>query len=767
MAGIILSLAGVILIYVTYRLVQFVREIEKSGFWYVLPAVPGIGVISNLVFIYQYYSGPHDAFIETTIGVVSLVVSILALSIILTVLPFLVSAIRSHDELSQERDRYRTFFDYDPHPIVLKSSDSNYLVANQAYAGFLGKSPQELVGKSDDDFFPRSQANAMRNIDVQVLGAGRPNSLTDEVIGARGKRWTRFDWIPLVDKLGNVNELLVSAYDIDDQMGQVHKLEELVSTLKRDQEKLLFRQRLEHFIAVLSTRLINMPAALIDQTIDRAIKTLGEYCGVERTYLFLFEQEGNSLTAFSGWHGDDTLVYAQKIENLHDPQVAWWIEKLNRLETINIPHVGPQFETGESLQYFEKLGVKSFIAVPLVSNRSMVGFLGLDSLHKELELPSEIVTLLKTAGEMFINALERKWTAVELDEHQHQVHQQIVSLEQKNREAGLIAEMADLLQSCRTADEAFPIIARYSQQLIPVGSGALYLIRNPRDPAERVSGWGQNPGEISELELLPNECWGLRRGRLHLVTDPDEGPVCTHVHETLQGGYICAPLIAQGESVGLLHLREDGNPGRAGRVFSDFEALALAIAEHIAPAMSNLSLRDRLRSQAIRDPLTGLFNRRYMEETLDRELRRANRHHTSVGVVMCDIDQLKPINDNLGHDAGDTMLKSVGSLMERLFRGEDVACRYGGDEFTVIMPEASLSDVWQRAEQLRESLRKLSMEHEGKRLGPVTMSIGVAAYPDHGNSAERLLQVADAAVYVSKSEGGDRVMIGHRPEDGE
>jgi diguanylate cyclase (GGDEF)-like protein len=222
------------------------------------------------------------------------------------------------------------------------------------------------------------------------------------------------------------------------------------------------------------------------------------------------------------------------------------------------------------------------------------------------------------------------------------------------------------------------------------------------------------------------------------------------------------PLIAQGVAVGVLHLRTSGDEPPFD---PNQQRLASRIAEYTALALTNLNLRDKLRSQAIRDPLTGLFNRRYMEETLEREIRRANRHNTSVGVILFDIDRMKPINDGFGHDAGDVLLRALGELMLRTFRGEDVACRYGGDEFTIVLPEASLADVWRRAEQFREAVKKLEVVYEGKSLGPVTLSIGVAAYPDHGLTSERVLLAADAASYASKSEGGDRIMVGRDGEN--
>ena len=260
--------------------------------------------------------------------------------------------------------------------------------------------------------------------------------------------------------------------------------------------------------------------------------------------------------------------------------------------------------------------------------------------------------------------------------------------------------------------------------------------------------------------MTTNECWGLRRGRMYLIKDPQTETVCGHIKEKIQTAYLCVPMLAQGRAIGVLHLRANPGLSQAETFSEDQQRLARRAAEYIAMSLINLRLRDELRSQAIRDPLTGLFNRRYMEETLDREIRRAQRHNTAVSVIMFDIDRMKPINDKFGHDAGDLLLKSLGSRLINMFRGEDVACRYGGDEFTVVLPEASLADTWRRAEHIRQAVRSMDLKYEGTSLGEVTVSIGVAAFPDHGATAERILLSADAASYAAKSEGGDRIMVG-------
>ncbi len=421
-------------------------------------------------------------------------------------------------------------------------------------------------------------------------------------------------------------------------------------------------------------------------------------------------------------------------------------------------------EAREVADFMQAQGIQAFVAVPLISERSVIGYLWLEARQKELPWSSEFLELLKTAGQIFVQALERKRKVEQMAETQQTMQRRLALLEQRSSENVLLKELGDLLQICRTVDEAYPIIARYAHQLVPVGSGALYLMHEVDEPVENVAAWGEDPP--AEAELAVNECWALRRGRLHLVSNSAKDLNCAHIKPPLPPSYLCTPLIAQGETIGLLHLRfGKGDPTIRIENLEDSRRLSVMIAEHIALALSNLSLRDKLRSQAIRDPLTGLFNRRYMEETLDREIRRAVRHSLPVSVILFDIDHLKRVNDSYGHDAGDAALKALGNLMLKTFRGEDVPCRFGGDEFTIILPEATVSDAFRRAEQFREAFKRLDFEHEGKHFGPLTLSLGISAYPDHGSSVERLLQIADAATYAAKAQGRDRVMIGGAPEE--
>src|SRR3989449_2060449 len=266
---------------------------------------------------------------------------------------------------------------------------------------------------------------------------------------------------------------------------------------------------------------------------------------------------------------------------------------------------------------------------------------------------------------------------------------------------------------------------------------------------------------VGERVFAPEECWALRRGQVHAVEARAPGLVCRHLGAWRDVSYLCVPMMGQGEALGVLHVQSGGSLGEGQNRLTDAQQrLAVTAARHIALALANLRLRETLRMQSIRDPLTGLFNRRYMEESLVRELRRAARNQRRLGAIMLDLDKFKVFNDTYGHEAGDTLLRELGGFLRSRTRGEDIACRYGGEEFVVILPDASMEVTQQRAERLREEFKRLNVQQRGRSLGPVTLSVGVAVFPEHGSTAEEILRAADHALYQAKAEGRDRVALG-------
>ncbi|HVR25099.1 MAG TPA: diguanylate cyclase [Candidatus Polarisedimenticolia bacterium] len=354
---------------------------------------------------------------------------------------------------------------------------------------------------------------------------------------------------------------------------------------------------------------------------------------------------------------------------------------------------------------------------------------------------------------------ERRHAQDELSKANEGLKNSIGELESRNREAGTLSEMADLLHSCFTLEEASGVIASSARKLFPGFSGAVVVFSASRNVLEAIATWGR----ISSAEKVfsPNECWALRRGHLHHSTS-DEGAVrCAHFGTESRLPSLCTPLMAHGETLGILCLVTEPT-GLVGTVVSISEfnvRLAVSMAEHAALSFANLKLREKLRHQSIRDPLTGLFNRRFLDESLERELSNAVRTKRSLGVVMLDVDRFKRFNDTFGHDAGDTVLRELGDHLAKFIRRGDLACRYGGEEFTLILPDSSLEDTRRRAEELRISFQQISIKHNDIVLGKVTLSLGVAALPENGTTAIELLAAADGALFKAKEEGRDRVLI--------
>jgi diguanylate cyclase (GGDEF)-like protein/PAS domain S-box-containing protein len=351
-----------------------------------------------------------------------------------------------------------------------------------------------------------------------------------------------------------------------------------------------------------------------------------------------------------------------------------------------------------------------------------------------------------------IDVTERRKAEQALQTSTEKLTAWVNELEMRNREITLLNEMTDLLQTCIDVAEAYTVVSQSLPQIFTTESGALYALSESHNFLESVASWGDT--ERMEKVFRPQECWALRRGRLHVVEPPRTGLQCSHVGPNTSGTYLCMPMMAQGEAVGLLHLASGPH---CTKLAETKQSLAVTVTEHIALALANLKLRETLRNQSVRDPLTGLFNRRYMEESLERELSRAKRNRRSLGVVMIDIDHFKHFNDTYGHEAGDTLLRELGSFLQSSVREGDIACRYGGEEFLLILPEVSITAALHRADQMREEFRKKAIRYSGKSLGNVTLSFGVALFPTHADTVGTLLRVADQALYRAKGAGRDRV----------
>jgi diguanylate cyclase (GGDEF)-like protein/PAS domain S-box-containing protein len=360
--------------------------------------------------------------------------------------------------------------------------------------------------------------------------------------------------------------------------------------------------------------------------------------------------------------------------------------------------------------------------------------------------------------------------AEQAKEHAASLHRLVEELQMQTNQMTLLSEMGDLLQCCATTEEAYLVISQSIKKLFPAPTcGMLYAFKSSRNALESVAIWGES--RSSELVFAPDKCWALRRGRPHWSDPVAQSIPCAHLTNPAEATYLCVPMVGQGDTVGILYLEFPNGQQAQTELAPDAspesrQRLATTVAGQLALSLANLRLRETLRDQSIRDPLTGLFNRRFMQESLDRELQRARRKKRPLTVVFVDLDHFKRFNDAFGHDAGDLVLRTMADLFLRHFRGDDVVCRYGGEEFAIILPESSAKDAAKRANQLRIEARGISMRHLGQVLDSVTLSIGIAAFPEHGSTSEEILRAADQCLYQSKSDGRDRLTVATQQKTG-
>ena len=329
------------------------------------------------------------------------------------------------------------------------------------------------------------------------------------------------------------------------------------------------------------------------------------------------------------------------------------------------------------------------------------------------------------------------------------------ALEKSNREIRLMASLTQLLQNCNREEEAFPVLNGIMSEIFPGTNGACYLINHSDTQLHRVCTWGEV--SVHQLESFPPEaCWAFRRGQRHSLGRPGSTDVrCAHVPPEV-AHCVCMPLLAQGKTFGVLYLEQPVNP-LPEDIFAGYCELIRAVADTVSLSLSNLRLRSSLTDLAIRDSLTGLYNRRYMEEGLERELERANRQGHEVAIVMLDVDHFKTLNDTYGHEAGDVMLKRIADQMKHFRSGSDVVCRYGGEEFVLILPGMTLDVLHKRLEALRADIEHMQVNFEGRILPICTVSMGVVRYPVDNDDSTELIRLADAAMYRAKQNGRNRI----------
>jgi diguanylate cyclase (GGDEF)-like protein len=319
-----------------------------------------------------------------------------------------------------------------------------------------------------------------------------------------------------------------------------------------------------------------------------------------------------------------------------------------------------------------------------------------------------------------------------------------------------LSRLSNRLQHSQSLSEAFTASLSILQELFGNSSGALYRFDQAGSVLELVGRWGsQAPGESQPPNV---NCPALQPGERFALSDPAQpAGYCRTCTSYEARPLMCAQLQAGNEQFGLLHIRLN-DPDSESAHNSKLPLLTRST-DLMALALSNIQLRENLREQAIRDPLTGLFNRRFLNETLSQKLSAACRHQRTVGIFLLDMDHFKHINDTYGHDAGDAVLREVGALLRRGLRTEDIACRFGGEELLLVLPEITEAAAIKRANELRREISNLHIVSAHHTLPTLTASIGLAIFPYHGNTVDSIITAADHALYEAKAGGRDQVCV--------
>jgi diguanylate cyclase (GGDEF)-like protein len=367
-------------------------------------------------------------------------------------------------------------------------------------------------------------------------------------------------------------------------------------------------------------------------------------------------------------------------------------------------------------------------------------------------------TLIVLFGLLLRDAIQRGRIAEVAAKTNQELSDSVQTLQNHAREVQLLSITRDDLQLCTDALQVHRSAAFRFSELLPGTNGSLCIINSSRNMVETVSSWSANDLGPGVAEIFPPEtCCGLRSGQLRWRAPGASQIDCSHFIGSTPGCYLCVPLVAHGDTIGVLYI---GCPNEAAREIVENRTEGIRqLVQLTAMALASLDMRKKLEHQSIRDGLTGLFNRHFLEIALERELARATRRKGSLAVLMIDVDHFKKLNDQFGHSAGDAVLKEVAHTFSNCVRTEDLVCRYGGEEFTIILPDITPDAALNRAEVIRKAVANLRTELDNDLYSSVTISIGAALFPQDGQTSELLLRHSDAALYRAKREGRNKVVM--------
>jgi diguanylate cyclase (GGDEF)-like protein len=362
---------------------------------------------------------------------------------------------------------------------------------------------------------------------------------------------------------------------------------------------------------------------------------------------------------------------------------------------------------------------------------------------------SDYATGAYRVGGISIDITESIEAQRSLTDLNRQLEEKTLKLEAKKRELIYLSDMADMLYCCESEDEVYQVVALTCSKLFPNMSGCIYIIANSKNYVQMNSFWGdkRNSKEIFSL----SDCWALRRGKFNLLSSDKSGLVCSHLIQPVSGVHLCVPLFGQGEVVGILHIYA------LEEISSEDQQITEIIARTLGFALNNLSIKKRLTHDNLRDRMTQLFNQSYMETIMEQRLAEAERSGQPLSVIFLDIDNFKSYNSHYGHVTANIVIQGLANLLLKSIRSFDIPCRWGGEEFVIVMPNMTLEALRKRVEQLRLDVEQMQLKDGDRILQGITASFGIAV-SESGITVKDFLNRANQAMLEAKRTGKNRVM---------
>ncbi len=615
--------------------------------------------------------------------------------------------VQAEEALRQNEELYRSLIESQGEGLAIVDQDENFTFANPASDRIFGVSMGSLVGHNLNEFVQPGQFEIIQSETVKRL-RGERSSYEMEILSSDGEiRRLLTTATPRYDKNGEFTGSFGIFSDITDRA----RSEE---ALRASEQK--FRNLIEQSYDGIV--LIDESGMVIEWN-----QAMQQITGLERQQVF-----GQPY-----WDVLCNLTQENTSPERREEMRQVFLGSLQSGEGVFLYHP-------TEISYFNTRGETRVTTQTIFPIRTQKGF---------------------QIGGISHDITERKRIEEQLRQTNEQLTKWLNELEAHNLETSLLKEMGDLLQSCHEVEEAYQVFDQFIRQLFPGTGGALYVFEETTSSLEAVCTWGEKFEETGQINR--EDCWALRRGRPHRVDNPQKGLVCPHVRISPKHSSLCVPMVAQSESIGLLHIYFFHDAAPEGIDYTDWlnnhENLAITLADQIGMALANLKMHKILSEQVNHDPLTGLFNQKYFLESIQREIHRSIRREGLFSLLIVELDCLAEINTRYGQAVRNEVLTAGANFFDGHIRPGEIACHYHGNIFGLIFPDVAREAAWLRAKDMLDEFKLLHFQHQDKEIGPLTLSIGISTYPDLGKDSESLLQAAEAALALAKSGGHDRICL--------